>query len=317
MKIVVTGGAGFIGSHFVDHLISSMTDVSQVVVLDKLTYAGNMRNLDHALNDRLKFIQGDICDLEVVREAFQDSEIIINFAAESHVDRSILNSKDFVYTNVLGTQNLLEVANEFGVRKFVQISTDEVYGSIDSGTWEEDIALSPSSPYSASKAAADLLALSYGKTYGLNVSITRSSNNYGPRQYPEKLIPLAILKASRNEKIPVYGSGNNVRDWIHVQDNCYGILKVVESGVAGHIYNIGGGNELSNLSLIKEILKIMGKDEDLIQFTTDRKGHDKRYSVSGRKIQEELSFRPAKNFLEGLNETINWYLENENYFEQK
>lgn len=309
MRVLVTGGAGFIGSHFVEMALSDQfSQISSVIVLDKLTYAGKLSNLHKVANNpNFDFVQGDICDPQIVDKMVSNVDAIINFAAESHVDRSIENSAEFVRTNVLGTQVLLEAARIHNLKKFLQVSTDEVYGSIPEGSWDENQPLHPNSPYSASKAAADLLVRSYFVTHKLNSNITRSSNNFGPKQDPEKLIPNFILKIKNNEKVSLYGDGSNIRDWLYVKDNCFGIYLVLTKGSPGEIYNIGGGNELSNFSLTKLLLESMHKTNDLIEYVPDRLGHDRRYSVECTKLNK-LGFTPSNNFKENLIDTIGWYL---------
>ena len=315
MKLLVTGGAGFIGSNFV-RSISDNAKYEKITILDSLTYAGNFNNLNSISGSKkLVLIKGDICNLKIVSEVTKGIDVIINFAAESHVDRSISNPFQFLNTNVLGTQNLLDAALKNKVAKFIQVSTDEVYGSINEGSWTEDWPLSPNSPYSASKASADLLTLSYFKTFGLNVSITRCSNNYGPFQFPEKVIPLFVTNLLQKKKIPIYGTGNNIRDWIHVEDHCSGIEKVIDLGKPGHIYNFGGGNEITNFELTKMILDYFQFDLDKIDYIEDRKGHDYRYSVSFKKSLNELNWKPVKNFKDGLFETIEWYKKNTSWWE--
>jgi dTDP-glucose 4,6-dehydratase len=315
MKILVTGGAGFIGSNFVRMFINS-DFVTSITVLDDLTYAGNISNLDEVIESpKFKFIRGNICDSDLVNEVTQGIEIVVHFAAESHVDRSILDPSLFVKTNVLGTQNLLNLSMNNKVRKFIHVSTDEVYGSISEGSWTEEWPVSPNSPYSASKAGSDLLALSYFKTYGFDVSVTRCSNNYGPFQYPEKVIPLFVTNLIEGKKIPIYGSGSNIRDWIHVDDHCNGILKVMLYGKPGEIYNFGGGNEISNYELARIILSNLNKNEDSLIYIEDRKGHDLRYSVSCQKANEQLGWEPKVQFKEGLLKTIEWYKSNQTWWE--
>lgn len=311
----MTGGAGFIGSHFIDLLLDSNEyhDLS-VVVLDKLTYAGNLENLSGALvSPNCEFIQGDIGDSELIQKILKNVDVVVNFAAETHVDNSIKDSSNFIKTNILGLHTLLDESRKFKVRKFLQISTDEVYGSLISGSWDEENILKPNSPYSASKAAGDLLALSYVSTYGLDITITRCSNNFGPRQHAEKFIPNAIQRLMNGKNISVYGDGENVRDWIHVTEHCKVLLGLIEKGLKGEIYNIGGGNEMTNIVVAKKILKIMNLDESRIDFVEDRAGHDFRYSVDSRKVQELLGFGPTKNFDEELSKTIEWYLEDIRY----
>lgn len=310
MRLLVTGGCGFIGSNFVRHVLREHAE-DEVLNLDKLTYAGNPENLlDVEGNPRYRFLRGDICEERDVEEAFAwGPEAVINFAAETHVDRSITSPEDFVRTDVLGTFRLLRAAQERGVR-YVQISTDEVYGSILEGSFREDSPLQPNSPYAASKAGADLLVRSYVETYGLDAVIVRSSNNYGPYQYPEKVIPLFVTNLIEGRKVPLYGEGKNVRDWLFVEDNCRAIDLVLRHGVSGEIYNVGGGHEKSNLELTRAILKIMGLGEERIRHVADRPGHDLRYSLDCSKIRS-LGWRPRVDFEEGLRETIRWYRENE------
>ncbi len=310
MKLLVTGGAGFIGSNFIRYILKNCPDY-EVVNLDKLTYAGNLENLkDVDKNPNYEFVKGDINEASLVFELCQGVDAVLNFAAESHVDRSIKEPQEFVKTNVLGTNTLLLAAREAKVSRFIQVSTDEVYGSIKEGSFKEEDPLQPSSPYSASKAGADLLALSYFKTYRFPVLVTRSSNNFGPYQYPEKLIPLMITNALQDKPLPVYGDGMNVRDWLYVEDNCAAINLVLHKGKEGEIYNIGAGNEYPNIQIVKEILKILGKPESLIRFVEDRPGHDFRYSVDWSKVKS-LGFKPKKSFKEALEETVAWYRENE------
>jgi len=315
LKILVTGGAGFIGSNFVRRVIDgTYTGFSSLTVLDKLTYAGTLSNLAALPKNSFEFIHGDICNQELALRLASRHDAIINFAAESHVDRSIDGCRDFIVTNVLGTQTLLEAARKGSVEKFIQVSTDEVYGSILSGSWPETDPLRPNSPYAASKASADLIARSYHQTYGMDVRITRCSNNYGRNQYPEKLIPLFITSLMDDRKVPIYGDGSNVRDWLHVDDHCRGIAIVLLNGRAGEIYNIGGGMELTNLELTHQLLKFLGKDESSIKYVSDRLGHDSRYSVDATKISRELGFKPEVSWENGLAETIKWYRENESWW---
>jgi len=308
MKILVTGGAGFIGSNFVEMALrGDFADIDEVVVLDKLTYAGSLENLEFALgNPSFSFIQGDICDPGVVTKAIEGVDAVLNFAAESHVDRSIEDSSEFVRTNVLGVQVLLEACLKAGIKRFLQVSTDEVYGTIDSGSWTEDEPLLPNSPYAASKASADLLVRSYFRTHNMNVVTTRCSNNYGPRQYPEKLIPFFVSRLLKGEKVPIYGDGLNVRDWLHVEDHCRGIALVLSKGVAGEVYNIGGGTELTNIALTTQLVNLLGLDTDTFEYVSDRKGHDLRYSVNWSKLQR-LGYKPSIDFLDGLARTVNHY----------
>ncbi len=310
MKIVVTGGAGFIGSNFVKFILERYPDDS-VVVLDKLTYAGNPENLAvFKHHPRFSFVRGDICDAGVVREVLSGTDAVLNFAAETHVDRSITDPEAFVRTDILGTFTLLEAVRQLGISRYVQISTDEVYGSIAEGSFREDSPLSPSSPYAASKAGADLLTLSYFTTHKLPVLITRSSNNYGPNQYPEKVIPLFITNAFEDEPLPLYGDGMNVRDWVYVEDNCEAIDVVLRNGKVGEIYNVGSGQEKPNIEMTKLILKFAPKPESLIHYVQDRKGHDRRYSMDFTKIKK-LGWRPVTTFEDGLKKTIEWYRSNE------
>ncbi len=313
MRLLVTGGAGFIGSNYVRRVVDgTLGGITKLIVLDKLTYAGTLTNLANLPNDAFEFIEGDICDRELVNKLVSRVDAVINFAAESHVDRSISDPAAFVNTNVLGTQVLLDAARES--KRYVQISTDEVYGTIKDGSWSEDFPLLPNSPYSASKASADLLTRAYHRTFGANVSITRCSNNYGPNQFPEKVIPLFITNLMDGKKVPLYGDGLNVRDWLHVDDHCRGIHLVLKDGKAGGIYNIGGGEELSNKELTNIILQSFGKDESSIDFVPDRLGHDLRYSVNINKIEKELGYKPSVKFSNGIQETIRWYQENESWW---
>ncbi|SHI89475.1 dTDP-glucose 4,6-dehydratase [Desulfofundulus thermosubterraneus] len=332
MKLLVTGGAGFIGSNFTRYILQACPGVS-VINLDKLTYAGNLENLaDLADHPRHAFIHGDICDRRLVGEIFSRGvDAVINFAAESHVDRSIVDASPFIETNVRGTQVLLDAAAEywkdrFGGRAaagaeepviFIQVSTDEVYGSLGpEGRFTEGSPLKPSSPYSASKAAADLLALAYHRTYGLPVVITRCSNNYGPYQFPEKLIPLMITNALENQPLPVYGDGLNMRDWLHVEDHCRALELVLFRGKPGEVYNIGGHGERTNLEVVQAILKHLGKPESLIRFVKDRPGHDRRYAIDPSKITRELGWEPRHKFEEGLAATVEWYIINRSWWER-
>jgi dTDP-glucose 4,6-dehydratase len=316
VRVLVTGGAGFIGSHYVRTLLAGGYPAfagAEVVVLDLLTYAGTRTNLpDHP---RLEFVHGDIRDPEAVAAAMAGVDVVVHFAAESHVDRSIRGAADFVSTNVLGTQVLLQGALDARVSRFVHVSTDEVYGSIDEGSWTEDRPLEPNSPYSASKAGSDLLARAYHRTYGLPVCITRCSNNYGPHQFPEKVIPLFVTNLLDGKKVPLYGDGLNVRDWLHVDDHCRGIQLVAEKGRDGEVYNIGGGTELTNLELTRRLLAAVGAGEEMIERVPDRLGHDRRYSVDWTKIRTELGYEPRRSFDEGLAETVRWYRENRAWWE--
>ena len=314
MRLLVTGGAGFIGSNFVRRIAdSTLQGISSVTVLDKLTYAGVRENLSAAKSSPgYQFIEGDICDPQIVSSLVGEVDAVVNFAAESHVDRSITSAADFIETNVAGVQVLLDAINATKKKiRFMQVSTDEVYGSINSGTWAEDSPLLPNSPYSASKAGGELLARSYNKTHGTDVVITRCSNNYGPFHFPEKLIPLFITNLLEGKKVPVYGNGKNVRDWLHVDDHCQGIYKVLMNGKSGEVYNIGGGQELTNLEITHLILNAMNSNESSIDYVADRKGHDFRYSVNWSKINQELGYEPKVRFEDGLAETIRWYKENE------
>lgn len=313
MRLLVTGGAGFIGSNFVRRVVDgSLPGIGSITVLDKLTYAGTLTNLKNLNPSDYEFIQGDICDSGLLNGLVSRFDAIINFAAESHVDRSIAGAKDFVQTNIVGVQVLLDAikGSEKDIR-FVQISTDEVYGSIETGSWNENYPLLPNSPYSASKASGELLARSYERTHGLDVVITRCSNNYGSHHFPEKLIPLFITNLLEKKKVPVYGTGKNVRDWLHVDDHCRGIYQVLLNGRSGEVYNIGGGRELTNLEITGLILYAMGADESSIEYVEDRKGHDLRYSVDWTKINRELGYEPEVKFEDGLRDTIQWYRDNE------
>ncbi|MCI0183424.1 dTDP-glucose 4,6-dehydratase [Sulfoacidibacillus ferrooxidans] len=315
MKIVVTGGAGFIGSNFVRMMVSEQSDV-EVVTYDALTYAGNLANLA-GIVDRHTFVRGDICDAQAVQQVMAGVDAVVHFAAESHVDRSIASSAEFVRTNVEGTRVLLEAARSAGVAKFVHVSTDEVYGTLgDEGAFTEMTPLAPNSPYSASKAGSDLLARAFYETYGLPVVITRCSNNYGPYQFPEKLIPLMIIHALEGRPLPVYGDGGNVRDWLHVSDHNRAIARVLEAGVPGQVYNIGGHNERTNLEMVRMILRLLARDESLITFVQDRLGHDRRYAMDATKIEHELGWTPQYDLERGLAETVAWYLEHKEWWER-
>lgn len=318
MQILVTGAAGFIGSNFVEYMVKKYPDY-KIVVLDKLTYAGNIHNLDNVI-DKITFIKGDICDIELVTKIFKDYNInaVVHFAAESHVDNSIKNPFIFTKTNVFGTHTLLEVAKqiwgEASKNKFVHISTDEVYGALgNSGYFSEKSPINPSSPYSASKASSDLMAFAYYHTFKMNVIVTNCSNNYGPYQYNEKLIPHMIKLAMQNQKLPVYGQGLNIRDWLYVEDHCEAIDLVLHNGRAGQRYNIGGHNEKTNIEIVKLILKELKKPETLISFVEDRKGHDYRYAIDPSKIKQELGWEPKTKFDEGIIKTIRWYQNHEEY----
>ncbi|MFA7074583.1 MAG: dTDP-glucose 4,6-dehydratase [Endomicrobiaceae bacterium] len=316
-NILVTGGAGFIGSNFVRYMINKYD--YKIVNLDLLTYAGNISSLNDVKDkEKYRFVQGDICDSILVDAIVAEEciDVIVNFAAESHVDRSITNPDVFVRTNVLGTQNLLEIAKKYKINKFFQISTDEVYGSLGAtGYFTEDTPLSPNSPYSASKAGADLLVLAYYHTFGLNVNITRCSNNYGPYQFPEKLIPLFITNAMDDKQVPLYGDGLNVRDWLFVEDHCSAIDTVLHNGKSGEIYNIGGNNEKTNKYITDTILDYMKKDSSLIKYVQDRLGHDRRYAIDASKIKKDLGWQPQYNFEEAVVKTIQWYLDNKSWWQ--
>ena len=319
MRILVTGGAGFIGSHYVRSLLSGawgMAEPDAVVVLDKLTYAGNVANLEPVRDDpRLSFVEGDILDRSLVTSLLADVDAVVHFAAESHVDRSILGAADFVMTNVVGTQTLLDAALHVGVDRFVHVSTDEVYGSIETGSWDEERPLEPNSPYSASKASSDLLARAYHRTHGVPVCVTRCSNNYGPYQFPEKVIPLFVTNLIDGGTVPLYGEGTNVRDWLHVDDHCRGIHLVLNGGRVGEVYNIGGGTELTNKELTGLLLESTGTDWDKVRKVEDRLGHDLRYSVDITKIRDELGYEPLVGFEQGLADTVEWYRANRTWWE--
>lgn len=321
MKILVTGGAGFIGSNFVHHMVKQYPD-DVILNLDLLTYAGNLENL-REVEDKpnYRFVRGDIADRDFIMELFDKErpDIVVNFAAESHVDRSITDPGVFVRTNVMGTQVLLDASKEYGVKRYHQVSTDEVYGDLPLDRpdlfFHEDTPLHTSSPYSSSKASADLFVLAYYRTYGLPVTISRCSNNYGPYHFPEKLIPLIISRALADEKLPVYGKGENVRDWLHVSDHCEAIDLIIHKGKVGEVYNVGGHNEKTNLEVVKTILKALDKPESLIEFVTDRPGHDLRYAIDPTKLETELGWKPKYTFETGIQQTIEWYLENKEWWE--
>ena len=314
MTILVTGGAGFIGSNFIRYMLEKHSDY-RIINFDKLTYAGNLENLTGLEKDpRYAFEKGDICDKTRVQTCVIRYEIdaIVHFAAESHVDRSILGAAEFVQTNIVGTNILLDVAKEMRIKRFLQVSTDEVYGSLGAtGLFTEETPLHPNSPYSASKASADMLALAYQHTFGMPVVITRCSNNYGPYQFPEKLIPLMIANALNDKPLPVYGDGMNVRDWLHVKDHCSAIDTVLHGGRVGEVYNVGGNNEKPNIEIVQLILKSLGKPESLVAYVEDRKGHDRRYAIDSGKIRRELGWKPEYTFEAGIEETIRWYVENQ------
>ena len=322
MNIVVTGGAGFIGSNFVYYMLKNRP-ADKIICFDKLTYAGNMATLDEAMkNENFKFIRGDIADRKTVYHMFETEkpDVIVNFAAESHVDRSIENPEIFLQTNVIGTSVLLDACRKYGIDRYHQVSTDEVYGDLPLDRpdlfFTETTNLHTSSPYSASKASADLLVMAYHRTYKVPVTISRCSNNYGPFHFPEKLIPLMIINALGGKKLPVYGDGLNVRDWLYVEDHCAAINLILQKGKVGEVYNIGGHNERANIDVVKTILKQLGKGEEMIEFVTDRKGHDRRYAIDPTKIHEELGWLPATRFEDGIKATIQWYLDNRQWWEE-
>lgn len=316
MRYFVTGGAGFIGSHFVRMLLNDPDrDIERVTVLDKFTYSGNEENLVDLKDDlRFRLVRGDICDVAAVMASMAAHDVVVHFAAESHVDRSIQSASPFILTNVLGTQNLLECARKLEVPVFVHVSTDEVYGSIEEGSWTEEDPLLPNSPYSASKASSDLVARSFHRTYGMDIRITRCSNNFGSHQFPEKMIPLFITNLIDGNKVPLYGDGQNVRDWLHVSDHCRGVDLVARKGQSGEIYNIGGGTELTNLQLTHLLLGQFGKSDELIEMVQDRPGHDRRYSVDWSKIKKDLGYAPRRSIETDLPEIISWYRSNENWW---
>lgn len=322
MKILVTGGAGFIGSNFIYFMLDKYPKY-EIVCLDKLTYAGNIATLEKALtNSKFTFVKGDIADRRFVLELFEKEnfDIVVNFAAESHVDRSILNPEIFLQTNIMGTQVLMDACRRFGIKRYHQVSTDEVYGDLPLDRLDlfftEDTPIHTSSPYSASKASADLMVQAYIRTFKLPATISRCSNNYGRYHFPEKLIPLMILKALKDEQLPVYGSGENVRDWLHVYDHCTAIDLIIHNGRVGEVYNIGGHNERTNLEVVKTIISELGKSDDLISYVTDRLGHDMRYAIDPTKIETELGWKPKYNFDTGILETIQWYLDNKEWWQK-
>lgn len=322
MKILVTGGAGFIGANFV-YLELEEHPEDRIVCVDKLTYAGNLETLNDAMRyDNFRFVKADICDRKVMFELFEEEkfDIVVNFAAESHVDRSIENPEIFLQTNILGTQVLMDASREYGVKRYHQVSTDEVYGDLPLDRpdlfFTETTPLKTSSPYSSSKAGADLLVNAYHRTYGLPTTISRCSNNYGPYQFPEKLIPLMIANALAEKPLPVYGEGVNVRDWLYVEDHCKAIDLIIRNGKVGEVYNIGGHNEMKNIDIVKIICKALGKSEDLIVHVTDRKGHDMRYAIDPAKIHTELGWLPETKFVDGIQKTIKWYIENKDWWER-
>lgn len=321
MTVLITGGAGFIGSNFIFHMLQYHSDY-RIVCLDALTYAGNLSTLSGVMgNTRFRFVKGDIADRELVYKLFEEEkpDIVVNFAAESHVDRSIENPEIFLRTNIIGTSVLMDAARKYGVVRYHQVSTDEVYGDLPLDRpdmfFTEETPIHTSSPYSSSKAGADLLVLAYHRTYGLPVTISRCSNNYGPYHFPEKLIPLMIINALHDNPLPVYGKGENVRDWLYVEDHCKAIDLVIHKGRVGEVYNIGGHNEMRNIDIVKLILKELGKPESLITFVTDRKGHDLRYAIDPTKIHNELGWLPETKFADGIKKTIKWYLENQSWWE--
>ena len=322
MKILVTGGAGFIGANFVFYMLDKHPEYD-ILCLDSLTYCGNIKTLEPVMdNPHFKFVKGDVTDRKLVFRLFEEEkfDVVVNFAAESHVDRSIEDPGVFLRTNILGTQTLMDASNEYGVARYHQVGTDEVYGDLPLDRpdlfFTEDMPLTASSPYSASKASADLLVMAYHRTYGLPATISRCSNNYGPYQFPEKLIPLMIKNALADEKLPVYGTGENVRDWLYVKDHCKAIDMIIHDGKVGEVYNIGGHNEKSNLEVVRTILKQVGKSEDLITFVGDRKGHDLRYAIDPTKIHDELGWLPETRFDDGIRQTIDWYLDNRSWWEE-
>ncbi len=322
MKILITGGAGFIGSNFIYYQLQNHPE-NQFICLDALTYAGNLETLQSAMqHDNFSFVKGNIADRVFVYELFETEkpDIVVNFAAESHVDRSILEPELFLKTNIIGTGVLMDACREYGIKRYHQVSTDEVYGDLPLDRLDlfftEETPLHTSSPYSASKASADLLVLAYYRTYGLPVTISRCSNNYGPYHFPEKLIPLMIINALHDKKLPVYGTGENVRDWLYVEDHCSAIDLIIRKGRVGQVYNIGGHNEKTNLEVVRTIIKELGKDEELITFVQDRPGHDRRYAIDPAKIHRELGWLPQTNFADGIKKTIKWYLNNESWWQR-
>lgn len=319
MKVIVTGGAGFIGSQYVkQRLMLDFEELDELVVIDDLTYAGTLENLQELDgNPKFTFVKGNICDQSMVENLFDGACEVIHFAAESHVDRSIKSSSEFVTTNVGGTNSLLNALRKYPNIKFLHVSTDEVYGSIGSGSWTENSPLMPNSPYSASKAASDLLALSYFKTYGLDIRVSRCCNNYGPNQFPEKIIPLFITNLLQGKKVPLFGTGLNYREWIFVEDHCSALNLILKDGQPGEVYNIGTGYEMSNLELTKKILESFNKSIDEIEYVADRLGHDIRYSINSNKIETALHFKPTMSFDDGLLKTINWYKENSKWWRSK
>lgn len=321
MNIIVTGGAGFIGSNFIFHMLAKYPDY-RIICLDKLTYAGNLSTLECVMdNPNFSFVKADICDREAVYALFEREkpDMVVNFAAESHVDRSIDNPSIFLHTNIIGTSVLMDACLKYGIERYHQVSTDEVYGDLPLDRpdlfFTEETPLHTSSPYSSSKASADLLVLAYHRTYGLNVSISRCSNNYGPYHFPEKLIPLTIVNALANKALPVYGKGENVRDWLYVEDHCKAIDLIIHKGRVGEVYNIGGHNEMKNIDIVKIICRLLGKSEDFITYVADRKGHDMRYAIDPAKIHAELGWLPETKFADGIRKTVDWYLDNRKWWE--
>ncbi|WP_370821491.1 dTDP-glucose 4,6-dehydratase [Acidaminococcus massiliensis] len=321
MNIIVTGGAGFIGSNFIFHMLKEHTE-NRIICLDKLTYAGNLSTLASVMdNPKFRFVKMDICNREAVYDLFEEEhpDMVVNFAAESHVDRSIENPEIFLQTNIIGTSVLMDACRKYGIQRYHQVSTDEVYGDLPLNRpdlfFTETTPIHTSSPYSSSKAGADLLVLAYHRTYGLPVTISRCSNNYGPYHFPEKLIPLMIINALHDKPLPVYGDGLNVRDWLYVEDHCRAIDLILQKGKVGEIYNVGGHNEMRNIDIVKLICKELGKPESLITHVTDRKGHDRRYAIDPTKIHNELGWLPETKFVDGIKKTINWYLENQPWWE--
>jgi dTDP-glucose 4,6-dehydratase len=313
MHLFITGGAGFIGSHFVRMLLRMPgSQIQKVTVFDKFTYSGNKNNLlGFETDNRYSLVHGDICDFQLVQRELANHDVVIHFAAESHVDRSIASATPFFTTNVLGTQTLLEASRSSGISTFVHVSTDEVYGSKETGSWDENEPLLPNSPYAASKASSDLVARAYYQTYGMDVRVTRCSNNFGSHQFPEKMIPLFVTNLIDGKKVPLYGDGLNIRDWLHVEDHCRGIYLVIQKGLPGEIYNIGGGTELTNLELTGELLRLFDKDFDYVESVADRQGHDRRYSVDWSKIRHDLGYVPRHNLKEALPVIVDWYQKNE------
>lgn len=321
MNIIVTGGAGFIGSNFVFHMLQTYPEY-RIVCLDKLTYAGNLSTLEPVMeNENFRFVKADICDRTAVYQLFEEEhpDMVVNFAAESHVDRSIENPGIFLETNIMGTAVLMDACRKYGITRYHQVSTDEVYGDLPLDRpdlfFTEDTPIHTSSPYSSSKASADLLVLAYHRTYGLPVTISRCSNNYGPYHFPEKLIPLMIINALHDKPLPVYGDGLNVRDWLYVEDHCRAIDLILHQGTVGEVYNVGGHNEMKNIDIVKLICRTLGKPESLIQFVTDRKGHDRRYAIDPAKIHRELGWLPKTKFVDGIQKTIQWYVTHEDWWQ--